>query len=116
MTQKQFNYSLIAQMEMCDVILRSKGEEYAPDALEDTQRDRLGHFKRAASMMNITPKAALMGMLSKHLISISDMCMDKADYPIEKWDEKITDTINYLFILKAIVEEESYEKNRSKDS
>ena len=35
---------------------------------------------------------------------------------IEKWDEKITDTINYLFILKAIVEEESYEKNRSKDS
>ena len=116
MTQEQFNNVLISQMEMCVVILRSKGEEYTSDPLENTKLDRLRHFKKAAIMMNITPKAALMGMLSKHLISISDMCMDKADYPIEKWDEKITDTINYLFILKAIVEEESYEKNRSKDS
>ena len=26
-------------------------------------------------------------------------------YPLEKWDEKISDSINYLLILRAIVEE-----------
>jgi hypothetical protein len=44
-----------------------------------------------------------MGMLSKHLISVLDMCMDKQQYSKEQWDEKITDCINYFLILRAIV-------------
>jgi hypothetical protein len=44
-----------------------------------------------------------MGMLSKHLISVSDMCMDEQQYSKEQWDEKITDSINYFLILCAIV-------------
>jgi hypothetical protein len=48
-------------------------------------------------------KAALMGMLSKHLISVLDMCMDKQQYSKEQWDEKITDSINYFLILREIV-------------
>ena len=58
-----------------------------------------------------SPKAALMGMLSKHLISISDMCTDERQYSREQWDEKITDSINYFLILRALVEEESNEEN-----
>lgn len=61
--------------------------------------------------MNSTPKAALMGMFSKHLISISDMCTDERQYSREQWDEKITDSINYFLILRALVEEESNEEN-----
>ena len=52
-----------------------------------------------------------MGMLSKHLISVSDMCTDDKSFPNEQWDEKITDSINYLLILRAIVEEEKHEEN-----
>ena len=62
-------------------------------------------------VLNTTPRAALMGMLSKHLISVSDMCMCEQQYSKEQWDEKITDSINYFLILCAIVEEELNEEN-----
>ena len=52
-----------------------------------------------------------MGMLSKHLISVSDMCMGEQQYSKEQWDEKITDSINYFLILRAIVEEELNEED-----
>ena len=106
-------------------ILTGKGLEYAPDAAKEKgpelaplgyeknsatkNADRLAHFKKAAAIMSTTPKAALLGMLSKHIVSVSDMCTDNRNYPIEKWDEKITDSINYLLILRAIVEEEKHE-------
>ncbi len=50
-------------------------------------------------------------MLSKHLISVSDMCMGEQQYSKEQWDEKITDSINYFLILRAIVEEELNEED-----
>ena len=111
MTQQRFNDVVINQMDLCTSILMTKGNEYAPDAITKMQVDRLAHFKKAASLMNVTTRAALFGMLAKHLVSISDMCIDKKMHPIEKWEEKITDSINYLFILRAIVEEELNEKN-----
>ena len=55
-------------------------------------------------------EAALMGMLSKHLVSVADMCMDQrgsAAYSIDQWEEKITDSMNYLFLLKAIIREDN---------
>ena len=61
--------------------------------------------------MDSTPKAALFGMLAKHLVSVSDMCLDKEKYHKEVWSEKITDSINYLLILAAIVEEEQFEQD-----
>lgn len=45
-------------------------------------------------------------MLAKHIVSLYDMCFDDgASYDISTWDEKITDSLNYLFLLKAIVKE-----------
>ena len=45
-------------------------------------------------------------MLAKHIVSLYDMCFDdSADYGMSTWDEKITDSLNYLFLLKAIVKE-----------
>ena len=111
MTQEKFNDVVIGQMDLCSSLLMKKGAEYAPDALLNMEADRLEHFKRVAFLMNTTEKAALFGMLSKHLVSISKMCMEERKYPLEKWEEKITDSINYLFILRALVEEEVDEKN-----
>lgn len=111
MNQKEFNEVIVRQTDHCKSMLVVKGAEYAPRAVKNTAVDRLAHFKKAAVVMNTTPKAALMGMLSKHLISVSDMCMGEQQYSKEQWDEKITDSINYFLILRAIVEEELNEED-----
>ena len=105
MLQEEFNDIVTKQMKKCWETLFNKGNEYS------VQGDRLSHFKKAAAVMESTPKAALFGMLSKHLISLSDMCLDKRKHPKEVWSEKITDSINYLLILAAIVEEEQIEQD-----
>lgn len=116
MNQKEFNNVIASQIERCKSMLAAKGGEYAPKAGKNTNADRLEQFKKAAVMVNLTPKAALMGMLSKHLISISDMCICDEKYPKEQWDEKITDSINYLLLLRALVEEEQNEEDRSENT
>ena len=67
---------------------------------------RLGAFKAAAALQHTTPQRALVGMLAKHIVSLYDMCFaEEVVYPMDTWDEKITDSLNYLFLLKAIVKE-----------
>ena len=83
MIQKEFNDVIVSQTERCKSMLVAKGAEYAPRAAKGSNADRLAHFKKAAVMMNSTPKAALMGMLSKHLVSVSDMCTDDKDSGVE---------------------------------
>jgi len=118
MTVNDFNIAVQTQLGLCESLLTSKGHEYAADVYTtenslvkgQPEPDRLLHFKKAAAIMNTTPKVALLGMLSKHIVSVSDMCTDKdTRYSLEKWGEKITDSINYLLILRAIVEEEQHE-------
>ena len=88
-------------MRLCADTLQKKTKEYTGD---DT--DRLGAFKAAAALQHTTPERALAGMLAKHIVSLYDMCFDDgAGYDIGTWDEKITDSLNYLFLLKAIVKE-----------
>ena len=68
--------------------------------------DTLGAFKAAAALQHTTPQRALAGMLAKHIVSLYDMCFaEEVVYPMDTWDEKITDSLNYLFLLKAIVKE-----------
>jgi hypothetical protein len=68
--------------------------------------DRFHSFKVAAALQNLTPKQALCGMMCKHTVSVFDMAESGENYPIEKWDEKITDNINYLLLLRGLIEEE----------
>ena len=111
MNQKEFNEVIIRQTDRCKSMLVAKGAEYAPRAAKNTAVDRLAHFKKAAVVLNTTPRAALMGMLSKHLVSVADMVGSRQSYPLTQWNEKITDSINYFLILCAIVEEELNEEN-----
>ena len=96
MTGEIFHEVIKNQIDHCIDILVIKAEEYATS-------DRLHNFKNAAGMMSCDPKAALAGMMAKHTISVYDMCRSGKEYPIEMWDEKITDHINYLLLLKALV-------------
>lgn len=106
MNIKVFEKVVKEQLITCENLLIGKGYEYAPDAVEENTVDRLAHFKKAAAIIEGTPKEALLGMLAKHLVSISDMCTDGHEYTVDRWVEKITDSINYLLLLRALVEED----------
>lgn len=96
MNEVQFNEVVTAQIQRCCDVLMCKAKEYATS-------DRLHNFKQASSLQRITPFQALAGMMSKHTISVYDMLTNSECYPLELWDEKITDSINYLLLLSAMV-------------
>lgn len=99
MDTSTFNDIVQHQIERSTSTLVKKAEEYATE-------DRLHNFKVAAEIQGITPRKALAGMLAKHTVSVFDMCASDESYSDAMWDEKITDHINYLILLRAIVEEE----------
>lgn len=101
MTQENFSKIVDDQIQYCKDLLGLKGDEY-----DTTNNDRLHAFKSAAVIQHETQKQALAGMMAKHTVSIYDMCAEDVDFSKEKWIEKITDSINYLLILRAIIEEE----------
>ena len=98
MTTTDFERIFEQQVERSRSVLVSKAKEYAT-------LDRLHNFKVAASLEGKTPEQALAGMMAKHTVSVYDMAESGLAYPIELWQEKITDHINYLFLLNAIVRE-----------
>ena len=101
-TQKEVNAVFDGQVALCREILQKKTKEYTGG---DT--DRLGAFKAAAALQDSTPQRALAGMMAKHIISIYDMCFtDRKTFELAVWEEKITDSLNYLFLLKAVIKEE----------
>lgn len=98
MTAIEFERIFEEQVERSRSVLISKAKEYATE-------DRLHNFKVAAALEGKTPEQALAGMMAKHTVSVYDMAESGLVYPIELWQEKITDHINYLFLLNAIVRE-----------
>lgn len=100
MTSETFDASIQAQINHCLELLCFKGTEYAPGA------DRLAAFKKAAALQGCSQAQAAFGMLAKHLVSVADMIESGEKYSGIRWDEKIGDSINYLLIIRAIIEEE----------
>lgn len=76
-------------------------------AQEYGQPGRLWNFKRGAEISGMSPRMTLWGYLVKHLTSISDICW--SDKPVDRafLREKIGDARNYLFLLEALVRDES---------
>ena len=89
-----------AQIARSMDVLKTKGDEYA------TENDVLHNFKAAAGLNNVPESEALWGMITKHIVSLSDMVKHNPnDFEMAVWDEKITDSINFLILLKAIAVE-----------
>ena len=102
MNNTDFNNLIENKLEQIKNVLVKKSAEYNLD------EDRLSVFKRAGALQSETPEEALLGMLTKHIISIYDMVKTRDEYPIERWDEKCIDSINYLLLLLALeVEKEN---------
>lgn len=99
MTEKEFEDIFERRIQLMKSVMLKKKAEYA------TEVDRLHNFDRAAKMLNCTKAQALMGMLSKHLVSILDIVDARKPVTIEVIEEKIGDAINYLSLLEAILKE-----------
>ena len=105
MTAKKLNEVVQYRVERINKVLREKGEHYIRGV------DRLANFKVAGAMQSITSKQALLGMWAKHIVSIMDLIERDAHGNIasyEVWDEKLTDSINYMILLDALVKENLY--------
>ena len=100
MTTTLFEAIINTQFEKCKNVLIDKAKEYASEG------DRLHNFRCAAGMQGCSAEEALAGMMAKHTISIYDMCRDGKRYPEDLWNEKITDHINYLLLLRALITED----------
>ena len=101
MKADEFNIIVEDQFSECRATLCRKAEEYATGA------DRLHNFKRAAALEQTTQEKAVVGMWSKHLVSVLDIA-DTAHVNLPDMallDEKITDLINYAVLLKASIVE-----------
>lgn len=48
---------------------------------------------------------AISGMMAKHTVSIYDMVESGKPFELAQWDEKITDHICYLILLRAALVE-----------
>lgn len=101
MNNADFNKVVDEQLDFCKSLLCKKGKEYDRDT-----KDRFHSFKVAAALQGETPIQALAGMLAKHTVSVYDLIREgSSDLAI--WDEKITDHINYLLLLKGLIMDES---------
>lgn len=103
MNTETFNKIIREQIERCENTLCKKADEYATE-------DRLHNFKVAAGIQKCLPTTALGGMMAKHTVSVYDMIRgleEGKSYPLELWDEKIGDSINYLLLLAAAVREKA---------
>jgi hypothetical protein len=98
MQNDQFTEVVQEQITRCLTTLDCKNNEYGTE-------DRLHNFKVAAVLQDVIPTQALAGMMAKHTVSVYDMCRD-GSRDLALWNEKITDNINYLLLLRALVEEE----------
>ena len=100
MTLEEFEIMLNLRVQLIKQTLAAKSKEYATDG------DKLYNFKRAAKVLGISPKKALWGMASKHLISVIDIVESDELVSHKLFNEKIGDLINYLILLEAILHEE----------
>lgn len=100
MTVEKMDKVIEDQLNYCKGLLVSKGKEYADD-----KTDRLQAFKTAARLQGVTPEQALAGMMCKHTVSVYDL-IESGSRNLTIWEEKITDHINYLLLLKCLIMDE----------
>lgn len=100
MDQQTFDQEVKKQWMRCERVLVKKADHYALD------EDRLDQFKKIAVLNNTMPVNACISLMSKHVTKIYDMAEWPDRFKIKDWDESITDCINYLMLLRAIIEED----------
>ena len=108
MTHEKFNKVVEDMLETCKTTLIKKQGEYN---LDD---DRLSFFKEGTELTKLSPERILYMFMFKHIKSLADMVASEKTYPKELWEEKIKDNINYLLLLRALLEDDKMFKKEEK--
>lgn len=104
----QFKGILDTQLQRVRDILVVKTEEYATD-------DQLANIRFMAITQGVSLPRAVVGAMAKHTFSVYKMVRDGKPYPIEVWDEKITDHIIWLILLRAALIENAENPLRTEE-
>ena len=107
MNHKEFNDVVTKELDYVRELLCSKSKEY------DFGEDRFHSFKVGGQLQGISQEKCLLGYLTKHIVSIYDMCGKVEEFSFEKFQEKITDYINYGLLLLGMIQEE---KNKESEA
>lgn len=94
MTHDQFKNIMDAQIKRVHDVLVVKTAEYASE-------DQLRNIKQVAKLRGVGLPQAISGMMAKHTVSIYDMVESGKPFSMDLWDEKITDHIIWLILLRA---------------
>ena len=102
MISEDFEEVFEDRVNKCRNALIRKNIEYARGS------DMFSNFRKAAARQSCTVERALLGMETKHSISIADLIVDLdngIEHPMPIWEEKIGDELNYLFLLRGLLAE-----------
>lgn len=97
MTVEERDKIIQEMIDKCLRVLKEKAEGYS------TNEDVLHNFRVAAGLQGCTLTQALVGMMTKHTVSVYDMINSGQSYAPAVWDEKMGDLINYLLLLRVAV-------------
>lgn len=106
MAPDEFNKIVDEMTDKIKATLKKKATEYNLD------EDRLSVFKRAAKLQHQTAPQALLGMMTKHVVSIYDYVEEDKKFTKELAQEKIGDNLNYLILLYALLLEEGFKETK----
>ena len=107
MNHKEFTDVVTKELDYVRELLCSKSKEY------DFGEDRFHSFKVGGQLQGISQEKCLLGYLTKHIVSIYDMCGKVEEFSFEKFQEKITDYINYGLLLLGMIKEEKNKENEA---
>lgn len=99
--KKEFDKIIDDQITRCKTLLKEKFKEY------QSGDDMLSNFNNVAHILRTCPEQAWLGMWVKHVESIVTMIKGREELcPSKRWDEKITDCINYLLLLQCLLRQQ----------
>jgi hypothetical protein len=99
MSPEEFIQTILhPRMKKIAEVLAQKSTEYS------NKNDRFYNFRKQALIMDVTPVKALLGNMSKHLVSVLDILNAGSASP-EVIDEKFGDLINYLILAEGLLKE-----------
>jgi len=98
MTQHDLLKIAIGTFDGCVDLLNKKGKEYSG------HDDALSHFKEAAKDLGLTELQVLSVFMRKHMRAVMSF-VKEGKTESESIEERITDLINYLILMKALLHE-----------
>lgn len=110
MLKGEFNGLIQELQDNSIATLHSKNDKYATDY------DCLHNFVKGADIMGGTPAQACWGYLTKHLVALRDMVNRNDFHDREDFLEKCQDSINYLFFLWCLGNEEMKKYTKGEES